>query len=99
MEKLKTRTFKVNGIVVKVVTVMGFARIIGKSVSTVRRYEHEGTIPLCIFKIKGYRYYPVSLAEETAKIIKTFKGSERPPAEKVAQIHELFENERRKYAY
>ena len=69
MEKLKTRTFKVNGIVVKVVTVMGFARIIGKSASTVRRYEHEGTIPPCIFKIKGYRYYPVSLAEETAKII------------------------------
>lgn len=99
MEKLKIKTFKINGIVVRAVTVMGFAHIIGKSAGTVRRYEREGTIPPCIFKIKGYRYYPVTLAEETAKIIETFKGSERPPAEKVAQIYELFENERRKYAY
>ena len=81
---------------VGMVTMTGFARIIGKSRDTILRYEKNDIFPPALVTIKGVRYWPVSLAEKIAPIVKRFPRHRPPSAETIVKINKIFSDERRK---
>lgn len=94
----KSTLLVVGGVAVEVVSVSGLAEIIGKSRDSVLNYESFGIFPPAIFTRKGYRYYPITLANALKPIVAQFPPNKRPSAETIAQINKLFNEERQKYA-
>lgn len=91
-------TLSVGGRIVTAVSISGLAKIVGKSRNTLLRYERNGTLPMAIFLLRGYRYYPKSLAVEIAPIIQALPLHTKPPQDLISKLNFLFNKEREKYA-
>ena len=99
MSKRKfTKRVAIKGKVVEVVTISGLGEIVGKSRNTLLRYIRNGVLPEAPFTLNGYRYYSVTLAENLKPIIENLPLHTKPPAEDLAKIQRLFNEEITKYA-
>ena len=92
------KTLSVGGKLVVAVTVTGLARIVGKSRDTILRYERDGVFPQAPFRLKGYRYYPLSLAKSLVPLVDRIPQHKKPDSDLIVEITKLFNEERRKYA-
>lgn len=78
---------------VEFVTIAGLADIIGKSRSSVMRYEKDETFPSAPLIIRGRRYYPRSLAERLVPLVRKIPPHKKPEAELVSEIYKTFKEE------
>lgn len=79
---------------VEFVTIAGLADIIGKSRSSVMRYERDETFPSAPLLIKNKRYYPRSLAERLVPLVRKIPPHKKPEAELVSEIYRVFKEEK-----
>lgn len=93
-----SKKIRVGGNIVEVTTICGMAKIIGRSRSTVLRWERKGLFPPAPFRVKNYRYYPIALCKEVAKLVHKFKPNKTPSAELITQVNKLYKEEIDKYA-
>lgn len=93
-----SKTFKINGRLVTCVTVTGFARELGRTSHTIRRYEQRGVIPYAPITYNGVRYYPMDIVQRVKPIICNFPQHTKPDLEDITKIHLIFKEEREKYA-
>lgn len=84
------------GGLVRVVTLSGLAKIVGKSKSSLLRYERTDVFPLAPIKKGNNRYYPVSLAKRLAPLVAELPSYKKPDAELIAKINLVFKEERDK---
>lgn len=94
----QSKKVTVAGKVVEVLTVSQFARVIGKSVRTVKRYEQLDIFPGAVLYIDHIRYYPVDFARQVALLVAKIPGNVKCPAELRVELNRLFAEERSKYA-
>lgn len=81
---------------VRVVSVTGLARILGKSRLTILRYEAKEVFQEAPIKVGDNRYYPLSLANRLAPLVKTFPSNSPPSAELLAKVNQVFNEEKQK---
>lgn len=81
---------------VEVVTVEGLARVIGKSRSTVLRYEKLGIFPLAPLKVRDNRYYPLALAKKLIPLVSKIPNGRKVDPQLVVEINKAFKEERNK---
>ena len=96
MRKQRSLTTKllINGKMVGVLTVTGFARVIGKSSLTVRRYEKLGVFPQAPITKGNARYYPITLANKLVEVVSRIPVNRKPDADLIVEINKLFKEER-----
>ena len=93
-----SRIFRINDRLVTCVTISGFAKELGVTPHTVRRYEERGVIPLAPITYNRVRYYPLSIVRRVKPIICNFPQHTKPDSDDIAKIHLIFKEEREKYA-
>lgn len=90
-------TLRIKGAgIVEVVTVVGLARIIGKSRDSVLRYERTDVFPMAPIMVGAKRYYPLSLARRLAPLVARIPGNRKPDAGLIVEINRLFKEEKDK---
>lgn len=94
----QSKKVTIAGKLVDVVTVVDFAREVGKSVSTIKRYERQEILPGAVLYIDDVRYYPVNFVRKIAPLIAKIPGNVKCPAELRVELNRLFAEERSKYA-
>lgn len=94
----QSKKVTIAGKLVDVVTVVDFAREVGKSVSTIKRYERQEILPGAILYIDNVRYYPADFGRKVAPFINKIPRHIKCPAELRAELNRLFSEERSKYA-
>lgn len=92
----KEKPLYVNGKLVVCTTIAGLGDIVGKSRMTLLRYEAQGTIPPAPIQCGNYRYYPLALAKRIKPLIEKLPTNAKPPADLVAQITQMFNEEKLK---
>lgn len=94
----KEATLKLGGRIVTVVSIAGFAEMVGKSVHTLKEYERKDVLPNAPIINGNIRYYPVELVKAVKPIIEGFPLNKAPNTEDLIMIIKLFNEERSKYA-
>lgn len=89
-------TLNVNGLRVESVTILGLARIIGKSRTSVLRYEKSEVFPPAPLKVGNVRYYPISLARRLIPLVDQIPQYKKPDASLISEINKVFKEERNK---
>lgn len=84
------------GGLIRVVTLSGLAKIVGKSKSSLLRYERTDVFPLAPIMKGNNRYYPISLAKRLVPLVAKLPSYKKPDAELIAQINLVFKEERDK---
>lgn len=91
------RTLNIKGVgLVRVVTLSGLGKIVGKSKSSLLRYERTDVFPLAPIKKGNNRYYPVSLAKRLIPLVAELPSYKKPDAELISKINLVFKEERDK---
>lgn len=90
------RTLNVKGKLVESVTILGLAKIIGKSRDSIERYEKNDVFPQAPLMIGRVRYYPLSLARKLVPLVERLPRHKKPDAALIAEINKLFKEERDK---
>lgn len=91
------RTMNIKGVgLVRVVTLSGLGKIVGKSKSSLLRYERTEAFPLAPIKKGNNRYYPVTLAKRLVPLVAKIPGYKKPDAELIANINLVFKEEKDK---
>jgi hypothetical protein len=91
---------KMGSVVRKVVTVAGFARIINRSVETVRKMEDRGVLPPSNFRMpsakdgRDVRIYTIELAEDIKVIMEEVTQGRAITGEQRQRIAAAFANEK-----
>lgn len=96
LPKSKTcrKTLMIKGVgIVDVVSIMGLARMVGKSKISILRYEAKDIFPEAPIKVRDQRYYPISLAEKLIPIVRKFPLNTTPSAELIAEVSRVFNEE------
>lgn len=94
------KVVKIGSVARKVVTVSGFAKLINRSVETVRKMEDRGILPPSNFRLpssKGgreIRIYTVELAEEVRRIMLEVTQGREITGEQRQRIAAAFANEK-----
>ena len=88
----------VGGKLVESVNVMGLANIVGKSRSTILRYERTGVFPSAPFRLGEHRYYPLTLAKRLVPLVARIPSHTSPAPELLVEINRLFNEETNRYA-
>lgn len=91
-----SKLLRVNGRLVESVSVAGLSRVIGRSRDTILRYEANGVFPPAPLLVKGVRYYPYSLAERLAVIVRKFPVNRKISADLTVRVNILFNEEKEK---
>ena len=96
--KSKTQTtLMIRGVgLVEVVTLVGLARIIGKSRTSILRYEKSEVFPQAPIMLRSVRYYPLSLAKRLIPLVRKLPPHKKPDIELIVEINKLFKEERNK---
>lgn len=90
-------TLRIKGVgIVDVVTIVGLARIIGKSRDSILRYEKSDVFPMAPIMVGAKRYYPLSLARRLVPLVARLPGNRKPDAELIVEINKLFKEEKNK---
>lgn len=90
-------TLLVKGVgMVEVVTLLGLSRIIGKSRSSILRYEKTGVFPEAPIMVRSVRYYPLTLAKRLIPLVNIIPPHRKPYAELICEINKVFKEEREK---
>lgn len=90
-------TLRIKGVgLVEVVTITGLAHIIGKSRTTILRYEREEIFPSAPIVVMRHRYYPLTLAKRLVPLVMKIPGYKKPDVELIVEINKVFKEEKSK---
>lgn len=90
-------TLMVKGVgLVEVVTLLGLARIIGKSRTSVLRYEKTEVFPDAPIMVRSVRYYPLSLARRLVPLVAKIPPNKKPDVGLIVEINKVFKEEKEK---
>ena len=93
-QKSCSKNLRIKGVgIVGVVSIMGLARMVGKSKISILRYEAKDIFPEAPIKVRDQRYYPITLAEKLIPIVRKFPPNSPPSAELVAEVSRVFNEE------
>lgn len=81
---------------VEAVTLLGLARIINKSRTSILRYEKSGVFPDSPIMVRSNRYYPLSLAERLVPLVAKLPPHKKPDAALIVEINKVFKEEKSK---
>lgn len=96
MKKSRTQTIlNIRGVgIVEVVTLAGLSKIIGKSRSSILRYESTGLFLEAPILDNSIRYYPLTLAKRLKPLVGKIPQHKKPDVELIVEINKIFKEEK-----
>jgi hypothetical protein len=98
---MRRRVMKLGNVVKQVLTISEFAKVIGRSVETVRKMEDRGIMPQSNYRMPPYkdgrqgpRVYTLDLALSIKSVMEEVSQGREITLEQRAKIASAFENEK-----